>query len=86
LNVRPLIEAQEQAELFVTQRILLPGMMIFTGVVAAGAGFVATGVVCATALGCLASPVTLSVAVGGLVLADEGIYYAINGKFFVPGR
>jgi hypothetical protein len=61
-------------------------MMVLGGVTLAASGLIATGVVCATGVGCLASPITLSAFLGGLVLADEGIYYAFNGKLFVPGR
>jgi hypothetical protein len=63
-----------------------PAMMIVGGVTVATGSLIATGAVCATGVGCLASPITLTGFVGGLVLADEGIYYAINGKMFVPGR
>jgi hypothetical protein len=78
------MEAQEKLELFVTKRILLPGAMIAGGITVAVSGLIATGAVCATGVGCLLSPITLTAFVGGLALADEGIYYAIKGQFFIP--
>jgi RHS repeat-associated protein len=83
-RLEPLMEVQERAELFVTKRIFLPGMMIAGGITVAVSGLIATGAVCATGVGCLASPITLTAFIGGLVLIDEGIYYAIKGEFYAP--
>ncbi len=84
LDLLPLIKAQEHMEVTLTNRILLPGAMIGGGLVVAGSSVIATVAVCSTVVGCLASPITLTGVVGGLVLAGEGAYYGIFQKFYIP--
>ena len=80
----PLFEAQEWLEFQVTNRVLIPGALIGSGLVVAGVGGVATAAVCSTGVGCLLSPVTGGVALAGLGLAGEGVYYGIHQRFYFP--
>ena len=83
-QLAPLMEAQEKAELFVTNRILLPATMIGGGLTIAYYSGAATFALCATGVGCLASPITVAGVVGGLALAGEGVYYFFNQNFIDP--
>jgi RHS repeat-associated protein len=85
-NLTTLMEAQEKLELFVTNRILIPGGMILGGLTVAGsAGLVSLGA-CSTGVGCLALVGTVPAMAGGLGLAFEGGYYFINGQFYDPTK
>jgi len=81
---KPMMEAQEGAESWVTRRIIIPSAMVITGGVVAYGGAVATVAVCATVAGCVASPITAGVALAGVGLAAEGVYYGITQKIWNP--
>ena len=66
------------------QRLFIGGGMVFSGAIVAGAGVVSTIGVCATGVGCLASPITVGVALAGGGLALEGVYYGFTGTFWNP--
>src|ERR1035437_8061885 len=80
----PLMEAQEGVEYWLTNHVLIPGGMVFSGVVVAGVGVVATVAVCSTVAGCLLSPITGGVALAGAGLALEGVYYGFTQKVWDP--
>jgi hypothetical protein len=86
-GLKPLIEAQELLESFVTNRILIPGLMITGGlVVIKGAGEGQVGAcVGGVGVGCfVVAPFTGSVAVAGGAFIFEGIYYGIHQEIYVP--
>jgi len=77
-QLKPLMDAQEDLEYWGTQHVIIPGAMIFSGAVVALGGAGATVGACATGIGCLASPVTVGVALAGGALVVEGVHYAIH--------
>ncbi len=83
-QLAPLMEGQEGIEVIVTNRIIIPLAMVGTGLAVTYVGVEATIGVCATVYGCVLAPVTIGVAVGGLALAGEGIYYGIHQKIYNP--
>jgi len=83
----PLMEAQEQLELFVTNRILIPGLMITGGAVLIQAAGEAQVGACVegVGVGCfVVAPFTGSTAAAGGAFIFEGIYYGIYQKIYVP--
>jgi RHS repeat-associated protein len=83
-QLKPASEAQETVEFWVANHIAIPGAMIASGAVLAYGGAVASIGLCATIAGCVASPITGSVAVAGVGLAAEGVYYGITQSIWDP--
>jgi hypothetical protein len=79
--IATLLEAQERAELFVTNRVLIPGGMFLGGVTVFVVATSATVTACATVVGCVAALGTVPAATGGLWLAYQGGYYALYQRF-----
>lgn len=85
-QIKPALEVQERAEFWLTNHALIPAAMVISGGVLAYGGTAATVALCATGAGCLLSPITGGVAVAGVGLAAEGVYYGVTGKIYNPLR
>lgn len=80
-DLTTLFEAQDKLDLGVTNRILIPALMIGGGLTISAASAYATVQACVTVVGCTAVIGTGPTFVGGLWLASKGVSYAIHGKY-----